>query len=447
MSRQKWFLLGSLIVLASSFFLFKKLIENEPIPKKKNSEIIGRLVKTIEVRKKDTTFWVSGYGTVKPKTEINIIPEVSGRVVFCSKKFRNGDFVKKGDLLFEVDPVSYSLSVRQKKAEIEKLKSDIKNLAQSKSNFQAELNIATKHLDVIKKELDRKKEIRQKQVISQQEYERVVESYLRQERVVQSVKNSLALIPSQLEQKKRSIEIVKVELDRSLIDLKKAKFYAPFDSRVSLAKVEVGDYLQQGNAYGKIYEISSVEIPVSIPVEEARWVFPELRFRKLELSRKNDKRVYPLAEIKWNKFGKSLQWNGKVSRVDSGLDSSTRTLSIIVEAINPSEILSSRQNTPLTVGMFVSIRIKGISVPGVFVLPRFSVKSTSKKGKITDTVFLYENSKLNIRKIDILRKTMNYVFVKNGLKDGDKVITSPLPDAVDGMKLRKIVSDTSIRNP
>ena len=42
---------------------------------------------------------------------------------------------------------------------------------------------------------------------------------------------------------------------------------------------------------------------------------------------------------------------------------------------------------------------------------------------------------------------MNYVFVKNGLKDGDKVITSPLPDAVDGMKLRKIVSDTSIRNP
>tara|TARA_A100001037_G_scaffold281560_1_gene285346 strand:- start:879 stop:2219 length:1341 start_codon:yes stop_codon:yes gene_type:complete len=439
MNRQKWFLLGSLIVLASSFFFFKKLIENEPIPIRKNSKIIGRLVETVEVRKKDTIFWVSGYGTVKPKTEINVIPEVSGRVVFRSNKFRKGDFVKKGDLLFKVDSVSYSLSVRQKKAEIEKLKSDIKNLVQSKNNFHADLNIAKKHLNVIKKELDRKKKIRQKQVISQQEYERVVESYLRQERVVQSVKNSLALIPSQLEQKKKSIDIVKVELDRSLIDLKKTKFYAPFDSRVSLAQVEVGDYLQQGNSYGKIYETSSVEIAVSIPVEEARWVFPELRFRKSEQSIKNGRRFFPLAEIKWNKFGKSLQWSGRVSRVDSGLDSSTRTLSLIVEVINPSEILPSRQSTPLTVGMFVSIRIKGISVPDVFALPRFLVKSATKEGKLTDTIFLYENSKLKIKKIDILRKTMNYVFVKNGLKDGDKLITSPLPDAVDGMKLRRIV--------
>ena len=353
---------------------------------------------------------------------------------------KNLTFVKKGDLLFEVDPVNYSLSVRQKRAEIGKLKSDIKNLVQSRNNFQAELKIATKHLNVIKKEVDRKKKIRQKQVISQQEYERVVESYLRQERAVQSVKNSLALIPSQLEQKKKSVDIVLVELDRSLIDLKKTKFYAPFDSRVSEAKVEVGDYLQQGKSYGRIYETSSVEIGVSIPVEEVRWVFPELRFRQLGKSEKNEEKIFPFAEIRWNKFGKSLQWNGRVSRVDAGLDSSTRTLSLIVEVKNPFKILANAQNTPLTIGMFVSIRIRGISVPNVFVIPRFAMKSATKQGKLSNTVFLYKNSKLKIKKINILRKTMDYVFVKNGLQDGDKIIISPLPDAVDGMKLRNIVT-------
>ena len=35
---------------------------------------------------------------------------------------------------------------------------------------------------------------------------------------------------------------------------------------------------------------------------------------------------------------------------------------------------------------------------------------------------------------------MDYVFVKDGLQDGDKIIVSPLPDAVDGMKLRNIVT-------
>ncbi|MED5580325.1 MAG: HlyD family efflux transporter periplasmic adaptor subunit [Nitrospinota bacterium] len=440
MSRQRWFILASIIVLASSFFLFKKLIKNEPIPKKKNSKVLGSLVKTFEVEKKNRIFWVSGFGTVKPKTEIKIIPEVSGRVIFRSKKFRKGAFVKKGQLLFQVDPVSYNLSVRQKRAEIGKLKSDIKHLIQSKNNFQADLDIAIRHLNVIKKELDRKRKIRQKQVISQQQFERVVESYLRQERVVQSVKNSLALIPSKLEQKRKSVDIVRVELDRSLIDLKKTKFYAPFDSRVSQAEVEVGDYLQQGNLYGRIYETSSVEISVSIPVEEARWVFPKLRFKNLEDSKKNDKKVFPFAEIKWNKFGKSFKWKGRVSRVDAGLDSSTRTLSLIVEVVNTSEILSGHPVTPLTVGMFVSVRIKGILVSQVYALPRFAVRSLTIKGKLSNTVFLYRNAKLKIKSVDILRKTMNQVFVKKGLQDGDKVIVSPLPDAVDGMKLRNIQS-------
>ena len=88
MSRQKWFLVGALIILVSSFFFFKKLIENVPTPIKKSTKTFGRLVKTLEIQKKDTIFWVSGYGTVKPKTEITVIPEVSGRVVFCSKNFK-----------------------------------------------------------------------------------------------------------------------------------------------------------------------------------------------------------------------------------------------------------------------------------------------------------------------------------------------------------------------
>ena len=438
MNRQRWFVLASAIVLTCSFLLFNKLIKNEPIPVKKSSKVFGRLVRTLEIQKKNRTFWVSGYGTVRPKTEIAIIPEVSGRVVFSSKKFRKGAFLKKGDLLFQVDPVIYSLSVRRKRAEIGKLKSDMKNLLQLKKNFQAELNIATKHLNVIKKELNRKRKIRQKKVISQQQFERVVESLLRQERVVQAIKNSLALIPSQLEQKKKSVDVVRVELDRSLIDLKKTNFYAPFDSRVSKAKVEVGGYLQQGNSYGKVYETSSVEIAVSIPVEEVRWVFPELRFENLGYSKKDHKMVSPFAEIKWNKFGKILQWDGRVSRVDAGLDSFTRTLSLIVEVLNPLKTSPGRSKTPLTVGMFVSIRIKGISVPEIFVLPRFSVKSTTRKGKLSNTVFLYKDGKLKIKNIDILRKNMNKVFVENGLQDGDKVIVSPLPDAVEGMKLRKI---------
>jgi len=47
-----------------------------------------------------------------------------------------------------------------------------------------------------------------------------------------------------------------------------------------------------------------------------------------------------------------------------------------------------------------------------------------------------KKDKLSIRSINIIRKDDKFVYFRNGIKPGEKLITSPLSDAVNGMKLR-----------
>jgi hypothetical protein len=79
--------------------------------------------------------------------------------------------------------------------------------------------------------------------------------------------------------------------------------------------------------------------------------------------------------------------------------------------------------------MFVRVKIKGITVPDVYVIPRSALRAR-------DQVFIFRDGRLDVRPVQILRKGENEVVVQNGLKDGERLILSAIPAAVPGMRLR-----------
>ena len=115
--------------------------------------------------------------------------------------------------------------------------------------------------------------------------------------------------------------------------------------------------------------------------------------------------------------------------VGAGLDVATRAMTLVVEVPEPHKKWVPGQHPPLTVGMFVRVNIKGITVPDVYVIPRSALRPM-------DQVFIYREGKLDIRSIQILRKGENEVVVKKGLNEGERLILSVIPAAVPGMKLR-----------
>ena len=99
------------IIVLAGILITAMVVSTRPraVPQKPGRPL--PLVRTIEVSPQKVELIVQTQGTVVPRTEIDIISEVSGRVVEVSSSFRAGGFFRRGDLLVALDAREYALAV------------------------------------------------------------------------------------------------------------------------------------------------------------------------------------------------------------------------------------------------------------------------------------------------------------------------------------------------
>ncbi|MCK5837960.1 MAG: efflux RND transporter periplasmic adaptor subunit, partial [Desulfobacula sp.] len=79
-------------------------------------------------------------------------------------------------------------------------------------------------------------------------------------------------------------------------------------------------------------------------------------------------------------------------------------------------------------GTFVKCSIVGERYENIFVLPRYLLKRD-------DILFTVNDNHLKMKKVNVLRKFEDEIYINKGLAPGDKIIFSPLPGAIEGMEL------------
>ena len=365
---------------------------------------------------------------MRPKTELSVVPEVSGRVVERSPGFRTGGFIKKGEVLFQVDPADYELSIERRRAEMEQIRADIARLQQEEKNRRADLTIAERHKKVVADEVQRNATLKEQKIISSAPFDNARQNLLVQEKAVQAIKNVLAVLPVQLRQKRAALGVNRSELKKAMLQLSRTKIVAPFDARVRQTGLEVGDFAGAGKSVGVIYDVSAVEVPVSLVVDDVRWAFRRLRDASYPRSQEDVERFFPAATVSWTQSGRRFEWDGRVSLVDAGLNESTRALTLVVEIPEPMQMWKPGEHPPLIVGMFVQVEIEGVTMPDVYVIPHTALHAR-------DQVYLLDNGKLRIQKVEVIRKSRDGVIIKNGVDENAHLILSAIPEPVAGMKL------------
>ena len=87
-------------------------------PERKEQDVQAPLVEVVELRSKDIPMVVQGYGTVNPKVEVDIIPEVAGKVVYIHPELIVGGLISANETILRIDPRDYELAVRQAEAAV-----------------------------------------------------------------------------------------------------------------------------------------------------------------------------------------------------------------------------------------------------------------------------------------------------------------------------------------
>jgi RND family efflux transporter MFP subunit len=356
------------------------------VPAKVETKSIAPLVRVERVRRQDIQMIVYVYGTVQPKVRVEVLPQVSGKVVEIDPGFRDGGFVGAGRPLITIDPRDYELAVQRAEAEVAK---------------------ALVELDIEKAEAE----------VARQEWQNLYPG--------KEPSSPLIVREPQIREAQTRLEAANAELATVKLNLERTKVSLPFDSRVIDKVVDIGQFVSTGKAIGTVYGIDAVEIEVPLEDWELAWF--DIPSNPIAFSGNNFVKHGAEVEVRSRFAGGDYKWDGRVVRTTGEIDKMTRLVLVVVEVSNPFEVTNGRP--PLVPGMFVELHIKGKMLEKAIAVSRAALREG-------DCVWAVNNDRLHILKPEIVRRDKNFAYVVSGLEDGAEVVISSLDVVTDGMAVR-----------
>lgn len=362
----------------------------KPEPEKKEDSVKAIPVLTALAQSDDATLKVSAQGEVQPRVQINIVPQVGGKITYMSSQFIEGGQFRKGDLLVRINPDEYELRVVQARA----------NVAQAETVLareESEAAIAKQDWD----ELGSNKEA-----------------------------TPLILREPQMAEAAASLEAAKAALAEAELQLSRTALYAPFNGRVTQRHIDPGEFVGAGTRLGEVYATDVMDVRLPLTHQDLRQAGLSLGYA----ASKQDAGV-PVT-LSADVAGRFSQWKGHIVRTDSRFDTQTRVLFAYVEVRDPFGA-GSDEGTPLAPGLFVDAEISGKQLSDIVTIPRSALRGEGQ-------VYIAKaDNTLEIKPVSVLSTNRQNAILSRGLEPGTAVITSPIRGVADGMKIEPVTTQAA----
>ena len=425
--------LGTLMILVVGVVGMKALKDMREPPPRQVIDNPGPVVRVVRAQPREVPLSVTGFGTVRAKHVWSVVPGVSGTIVELSPQVRAGLHVKRGALLFEVDPRPFRLAVERIQARLIQHEKEIAVLQQQRKNHLETLDLARSNLAIAEEDLWRDEELARKGTISPRDRDRRQQERNEALRTVQGIENLLALNGPRIEQAEAAIAVARAELEEAELRLSKTRVLAPADSQFVQTALDLGEFVTVGREVATLHGTDAVEIPIAVPMEELRWL-PTLtpdHFSPAADANSASGKALPAATVHWQSGERDYLWHGKVVRWEAGLDARTRTVTLVVEVPRPWDSFRPGEHPALQPGMFCRVQISAGSQPNAVVVPRTALHDGN-------SVLLVTDGRLERRRVEVLRFLRDQAILSAGLQAGEQLVVSPLSAPVIGMKLRAL---------
>jgi RND family efflux transporter MFP subunit len=339
---------------------------------------LAPLVRVQTVTPQQVHMTAQTHGTIAPRTESELTPEVSGRVVAISEAMVTGGFFSAGEVLVSIEKLDYRLALEQARASLARTKSELDNARKANARQQ----------DLLKKNLT-------------------------SDAQSDDAQNRLAVAEASLRE-------AQARLAKAERDLERTDIVAPYDGRVRSERVDVGQFVNRGSPIATIFATDYVEVRLPIKDEE-------LQFVDVPLGTNVSDEGAPVA-LTASFGGEEVQWQGQVVRTEGEIDPRTRMVNVVARVLSP--YATNNGKPPLSVGLFVGAKISGARIDNVIVLPRIALRGPSQ-------VYVVDaENRLQFREVEVLREVDDQIYIKAGLMPGERVCISPLETAIEGMPVR-----------
>ena len=333
-------------------------------------------VRTVPVQRQDLQVEIKAIGTVIPTHTVNVQSQVAG--VLQQIYFKEGQTVKKGQLLAQIDPAPFQVA-----------------LAQAEGTRQQ--NLAQLH--------NAETELQRYQLLFKQD------SIAKQQ-----VEQQLALV----NQLKGQIQANKAQVDAAKLQLSYTKIYAPIEGRVGFRQKDAGNLIQANESAGLVSITQVHPIFVQFAVAENHLV-------NLRQSLKNGDKVLASA---WDKTEQKQLALGHVQAIDNQIDISTGTLKIKAIFINQDDALFPNQ--------FVNVRLKTQTIQNAISIPSDAVQHGAKGSYV---YIINPQNKAEIRMLKLGMTSNGQIEVLDGLKGSEKVVLEGIDRLSEGKEVQIVAEN------
>ena len=391
--RHKQFVISLSIIVLGALGAFL-LIKYQKSPQKEEQEVLAPLVIVERFKPKDIQMVISAYGTVSPKVEVDVVPEVSGKVVSINPELQTGGLIPAGEQILRIDERDYKFAVQQAQALV--------------ADAQVRYDIEAAEADVARRE-----------------WEALHPGT--------EPNSPLVLRQSQVRQAKAALESAKAQLATAQLRLERTSLSLPFDALIISEKVDLGQYMVAGQPVAVAYGIDDVEIQVPLEDDELAW-FDVFRSSGA-LNGSRALRMKTPAVVKADFAGAEHTWNGYVTRTTGQVDKMSRMIFVVVEVPKPLDFSENRP--PLLPGIFAEVQIQGKMLKNALAVPRDAIHESNK-------VWMVKDDRLYIKVLDIVRADKDFAYARADINQNATIVTSSLDTVMEGMEVRTQLEQTAV---
>lgn len=319
-------------------------------------------VTVVPVSSQDVPVYLTATGTAQARNSVVVRPQVSGQLMKLN--FQEGQEVKQGDVIAEIDPRTIQSQYDQSVA---KLRQDQAAAATAKNNLERSQNLVSKG---------------GQQYVSKQDLD--------------NLKNTL-------DQANATVVADQASIRASQVQLGFTKVIAPIDGLAGIRAVDVGNIVATTDSIVTLTEVHPIYVSFNLPEKNLDLVRTSIR----------EDGAAPLEVDALDRVDAHVMASGKLEVIDNTIDTTTGTFRL--------RALFDNTNTELWPGQFVNARLRVRTVKGGLVVPAQSVQ----RGPEGDYVYLVQgDNTVKMQPVETASEVGDsHMLISKGLKLGEKVVT------------------------
>jgi len=330
-------------------------------------------VTVVPVRLRDVPVLLSAIGTVQALNTVTVRAKVDGEL--RALRFQEGQLVKAGQVLAQIDPRNYEIALAQAKGQLARDQAQWRNA----------------RLD-----LERYKDLLAKDAIARQQ-----------------VDTQEALV-AQLD---GTVQTDQAQVDNAQLQLSYTQITAPISGRLGLRLVDPGNMVRASDATGLVSITQTQPVNTVFALPESQ--LPLLR-RKLQAGQ-------ALTVQAWDREQKQVLATGRVSSLDNAIDTSTGSIKLKAVFANADQSLYPNQ--------FVNMRLQVDTLAQALVVPASAIQRGAQG---TFVYVVKDDNSVAVRRIQLGASEGDFTSVQGELKPGERVVSDGADRLRDGAKVEII---------